>query len=86
MFRVGPWGRDHLLMFDLGYFRYRLFACIVRNGGYFLTRLKGNADPTTSPRACSGRCWTSTSRGASRDGAAVGAFTATRSACAWWGC
>jgi putative transposase len=36
---------DHLLMFDLGYFRYRLFACIGRNGGYFLTRLKSNADP-----------------------------------------
>jgi len=30
VFLVGPWVRDHLLMFDLG---------------YFLTRLKGNADP-----------------------------------------
>ncbi len=46
VFCVGPWVRDHLLMFDLGYFRYQLFACIGRNGGYFLTRLKGNADPT----------------------------------------
>jgi IS4 transposase len=46
VFRVGPWVRDHLLLFDLGYFRYQLFACIGRNGGYFLTRLKGNADPT----------------------------------------
>jgi putative transposase len=46
LFRVGSWVRDHLLMFDLGYFRYQLFACIGRNGGYFLTRLKGNADPT----------------------------------------
>ena len=46
VFRIGPWVRDHLLMFDLGYFRYQLFACIGRNGGYFLTRLKGNADPT----------------------------------------
>jgi len=46
VFRVGTWVRDHLLMFDLGYFRYQLFACIGRNGGYFLTRLKGNADPT----------------------------------------
>ena len=45
VFLVGPWVRDHLLMFDLGYFRYQLFACIGRNGGYFLTRLKGNADP-----------------------------------------
>jgi putative transposase len=46
VFCVGPWVRDHLLMFDLGYFRYQLFACIGRNGGYFLTRLKSNADPT----------------------------------------
>lgn len=46
VFRVGKWVKDHLLMFDLGYFRYQLFACIERNGGYFLTRLKGNADPT----------------------------------------
>jgi putative transposase len=45
VFLVGPWVPDHLLMFDLGYFRYRLFACIGRNGGYFLTRLKSNADP-----------------------------------------
>jgi IS4 transposase len=45
VFCVGPWVRDHLLMFDLGYFRYQLFASIGRNGGYFLTRLKGNADP-----------------------------------------
>lgn len=44
--RVGKWVRDHLLMFDLGYFRYQLFACIGRNGGYFITRLKGNANPT----------------------------------------
>jgi hypothetical protein len=29
VFCVGPWVRDHLLMFDLGYFRY---PCIGRNG------------------------------------------------------
>lgn len=46
VFRVGPWVRGHFVMFDLGYFRYQLFACIGRNGGYFLTRLKGNANPT----------------------------------------
>ena len=44
--RVGPWVRDRLFLFDLGYFRYQLFACIKQNGGYFLTRLKGNANPT----------------------------------------
>src|SRR6478735_3880525 len=44
--RVGPWVRDRLFLFDLGYFRYQLFARITQNGGYFLTRLKGNANPT----------------------------------------
>lgn len=42
---VGKWVRDRLFLFDLGYFRYQLFACIDRNGGYFLTRLKANANP-----------------------------------------
>lgn len=45
VFRVGPWVRDHLLIFDLGYFRYQLFDCIRRNGGFFVTRLKKNANP-----------------------------------------
>jgi putative transposase len=45
IFRVGRWVKDHLLIFDLGYFRYQLFACITRNGGYFLSRLKGHANP-----------------------------------------
>lgn len=44
--QVGPWVRDRLILFDLGYFRYQLFACITRNGGYFVSRLKGNANPT----------------------------------------
>jgi IS4 transposase len=44
--QVGKWVRDRLLLFDLGYYRYQLFDCIRRNGGYFLTRLKNNANPT----------------------------------------
>ncbi|MCC7413295.1 MAG: IS4 family transposase [Gammaproteobacteria bacterium] len=43
--KVGPWVRGRLLLFDLGYFRYQLFACITRNGGYFLSRLKRHANP-----------------------------------------
>lgn len=43
--RVGPWVRDRLLLFDLGYFRYQLFDCIDRNGGYFLSRLPARANP-----------------------------------------
>jgi putative transposase len=44
-FRVGKWVKDRLLLFDMGYFRYQLFDCIRRNGGYFLTRLKSHANP-----------------------------------------
>lgn len=42
---VGPWCRDRLLTFDLGYYRFGLFDAIDRNGGFFLTRLKSNANP-----------------------------------------
>ena len=43
--RMGPWVRDRLLVFDLGFFRYQLFDCIDRNGGYFLSRLPASANP-----------------------------------------
>ena len=33
------------MLFDLGYFRYQLFDCIDRNGGYFITHLAANANP-----------------------------------------
>jgi len=46
VFTVGKWVKDHLLLFDLGYFRYQLFSCITRNGGYFVSRLKGRVNPT----------------------------------------
>lgn len=44
--RAGRWVAGRLLLFDLGYFRYQLFDAIGRQGGYFLTRLKQNANPT----------------------------------------
>jgi putative transposase len=44
-FSVGPWVRDSLLLFDLGYFKYQLFDCIRRNGGFFVSRMKKNANP-----------------------------------------
>jgi putative transposase len=44
--RAGGWVHGRLLLFDLGYFRYHLFARIGEQGGYFLTRLKDNANPT----------------------------------------
>ena len=43
--RAGQWVTGRLLLFDLGYFRYALFAAIAAHGGFFLTRLKGNANP-----------------------------------------
>jgi IS4 transposase len=43
---VGPWVRDRLLLIDLGFYGYGLFDRIRRNGGYFISRLKSNANPT----------------------------------------
>lgn len=43
--RAGRWVKGRLLLFDLGYFRYSLFAAIHKQGGFFLTRLKENANP-----------------------------------------
>ena len=43
--RAGQWVKGRLLLFDLGYFRYSLFAAISEQGGFFLTRLKENANP-----------------------------------------
>ncbi|MBI3447860.1 MAG: IS4 family transposase [Acidobacteria bacterium] len=43
--QVGRWVKDHLMLFDLGYFRYALFDQIDRFGGYFVSRLKQSANP-----------------------------------------
>jgi IS4 transposase len=43
--KVGRWVRDHLMLFDLAYFRYGLFDRIDAQGGYFISRLKLNANP-----------------------------------------
>ncbi len=43
---VGPWVKGRLLLFDLGYYCHALFAGIAAQAGYFLTRLKANANPT----------------------------------------
>ncbi len=42
---LGAWVKDHLLIFDLGYFKHKFFARIVENGGHFLSRLKRNSNP-----------------------------------------
>jgi len=41
---VGRWVREKLLVFDLGYFSYHLFARINQNGGFFLSRIKSNCN------------------------------------------
>jgi len=43
--QVGRWVEGRLLLFDLAYFRFQLFSCIRRNGGFFIVRLKKSADP-----------------------------------------
>lgn len=43
--RIGPWVKGRLMLFDLGYYDFNLFARIHRHGGFFLSRLKSNANP-----------------------------------------
>lgn len=42
---IGEWVKGKLLLFDLGYFSYKLFHDIDTNGGYFISRLKNCANP-----------------------------------------
>lgn len=44
--RLGPWLKDRVLLTDLGFFSYNSFDRIERYGGFFVSRLKANADPT----------------------------------------
>ena len=43
--KVGAWVKNHILLFDLGYYAHRLFAKIAERGGFFVSRLKESADP-----------------------------------------
>jgi putative transposase len=44
-FPVWNWLRGRLFLFDLGFYSYRRFALIDENNGYFVSRLKKNANP-----------------------------------------
>lgn len=57
MMSCGKWMAGRLLLFDLGYFGYRLFHRISRNEGFFVSRLKENANPRIleNLRACRGQ-------------------------------
>jgi putative transposase len=43
--KVGPWVKDIILLIDLGFYKYQLFSRIEENGGFFVSRLKSNANP-----------------------------------------
>ena len=45
LFKTGSWLQGRLILFDLVYFKYRRFALIDENDGYFVSRLKQNANP-----------------------------------------
>lgn len=44
-FVLGPWVRGKLLLFDLGFFDYRLFSRIQDLRGHFVSRLKRSSNP-----------------------------------------
>jgi putative transposase len=44
-FDTGSWLAGRLILFDLAYFKYRRFALIDENDGYFVSRLKRCANP-----------------------------------------
>ena len=43
--KIGPWVKNKLLLIDLGFFKFQMFARIQENGGYFLSRLRKNSNP-----------------------------------------
>jgi IS4 transposase len=43
--RIGPWIKDRILLIDIGFYKHQLFARIKDNEGFFVSRLKGSADP-----------------------------------------
>ena len=43
--RIGPWIKGKILLVDLGFYKYQLFARIAENGGFFVSRLKDNSNP-----------------------------------------
>ena len=46
--RVGPWVKGRVLLVDLGYFKYGIFDRIDAYEGFFVSRVKENADPTVT--------------------------------------
>lgn len=55
--KVGPWIKGRLLLIDLGYYCFSLFERIQRNDGFFVSRVKSNANFAiiSSHLVCRGR-------------------------------
>jgi len=47
-FSTGSWLEQRLVLFDQAYFKYRRFALIDENDGYFVSRLKPDANPVVT--------------------------------------
>ena len=45
LIKIGRWVEGRLLLMDQGYFKYQLFDRIDRNKGFFVTRLRPDANP-----------------------------------------
>jgi IS4 transposase len=48
LFKTGSWLEGRLAIFDLAYFKYRRFALIDENDGYFVSRLKKSSNPVVT--------------------------------------
>ena len=56
LFETGSWLRGRLFLLDLAFFKYRRFARIDENDGFFVSRLKKSSNPliTAAPRTLRG--------------------------------
>ena len=43
--KIGSWIKDRILLVDLGFYKTQLFARVMENGGYFVSRIKKNMNP-----------------------------------------
>ena len=43
--KIGPWIKNRILLIDLGFYKHQMFARIDENKGFFVSKLKGIADP-----------------------------------------
>jgi hypothetical protein len=62
---LGDWVRDHLLLFDMGFFKGSLFHKIMKWEGHFITRLKSNMNPVITRNNLASRVELSTLKGKS---------------------